>query len=71
MQQVPSGLYEITFRLYDVFRQQQLAGYRYTVESKNLRTAAHQIADIIYEKLTGERGAFNTRIAYVTRNNFV
>ncbi len=69
VQQVPSGLYEITFRLYDVFRQQQLAGYRYTVESKNLRTAAHQIADIIYEKLTGERGAFNTRIAYVTRED--
>jgi TolB protein len=69
MQQVPSGLYEITFRLYDVFRQQQLAGYRYTVEGKNLRTAAHQIADIIYEKLTGERGAFNTRIAYVTRED--
>jgi TolB protein len=69
VRQVPKGLYEITFRLYDVFRQQQLAGYRYTVEAKNLRTAAHQIADIIYEKLTGERGAFNTRIAYVTRED--
>jgi TolB protein len=69
VRQMPSGLYEITFRLFDVFRQQQLAGYRYTVEGKNLRTAAHQIADIIYEKLTGERGAFNTRIAYVTRED--
>lgn len=61
--------YEVTFRLYDVFRQQQLAGYRYTVEAKVLRTVAHQVADIIYEKLTGERGAFNTRIAYVTRED--
>jgi TolB protein len=69
VRQTPSGLYEITFRLFDVFRQQQLAGYRYTVEGKNLRTAAHQIADTIYEKLTGERGAFNTRIAYVTRED--
>ncbi len=69
VRQVPSSQYEITFRLYDVFRQQQLAGYRYTVEGTNLRAAAHQIADIIYEKLTGERGAFNTRIAYVTRED--
>jgi TolB protein len=69
VRQVPSGKYEITFRLYDVFRQQQLAGYRYTVEGEILRTVAHQVADIIYEKLTGERGAFNTRIAYVTRED--
>ena len=69
VRQVEGGRYEVTFRLYDVFRQQQLAGYRYTVEAKVLRTVAHQVADIIYEKLTGERGAFNTRIAYVTRED--
>ncbi len=66
---VENERYEVTFRLYDVFRQQQLAGYRYTVEAEMLRTVAHQMADIIYEKLTGERGAFNTRIAYVTRED--
>lgn len=69
IRQAAEGQYEVTFRLYDVFRQQQLAGYRYTVAGNTLRTAGHQMADIIYEKLTGERGAFNTRIAYVTRED--
>lgn len=62
-----SGKVEVQFRLYDVFREKQLAGYSYTVEPAALRGLAHQIADVIYEKLTGEPGAFNTRIAYVTK----
>lgn len=61
------GRYEIQFRLYDVLKQAQLAGFRYTVGAPVLRTVAHQIADVVYEKLTGEPGAFNTRIAYITR----
>ncbi len=60
--------YQVQFRLYDVFKETQLAGYRYTVSEAMLRTVAHQIADIIHEKLTGEPGAFNTRIAYVTQD---
>jgi len=59
--------YEVEFRLYDVFKQKQLAGYRYVVQRGLLRMVAHQIADIIHEKLTGTPGAFNTRIAYITR----
>lgn len=59
--------YQVQFRLYDVFKQTQLAGLRYTVDADMLRTVAHQIADVIYEKLTGEPGAFNTRIAYIIR----
>ena len=61
-----AGKVEVQFRLYDVFREKQLAGYSYTVSPEALRGLAHQIADVIYEKLTGEPGAFNTRIAYVT-----
>lgn len=64
---VAAERYEVQFRLYDVFKQNQLAGYRYTVGRDQLRMLAHQIADVIYEKLTGEPGAFNTRIAYVTK----
>jgi len=58
--------YAVQFQLFDVFRGAQLAGYRYTVEGRQLRRLAHQISDIVYEKLTGEPGAFDTRIAYVT-----
>jgi TolB protein len=67
VQWLPDGRYQVQFRLYDVFKEQQLAGYRYTVVAESLRAVAHQIADIIHEKLTGEPGAFNTRIAYITR----
>lgn len=62
------GKYELEFRLYDVFKQSQLAGYRYVVGADQLRMVAHQISDVIYEKLTGVPGAFNTRIAYITRS---
>ena len=61
------GRVEVQFRLYDVFREKQLAGYSYTVAPQALRRLAHQIADVIHEKLTGEPGAFDTRIAYVTQ----
>jgi TolB protein len=67
IQLLPSGQYQVQFRLFDVYKEQQLAGFRYTVGADMLRTVAHQIADIVYEKLTGEPGAFNTRIAYITR----
>ncbi|MHB8346558.1 MAG: Tol-Pal system beta propeller repeat protein TolB [Acidiferrobacterales bacterium] len=68
---LPSGEYQVQFRLYDVFKQQQLAGYLYDVTRTQLRTVAHQISDIIYQKLTGVPGAFNTRIAYITRTGGV
>lgn len=58
--------YEIEFHVYDVFRGQSLMGYNLPVSGDNLRAAAHRIADMIFEKLTGVRGIFSTRIAYVT-----
>lgn len=61
------GHYQVEFRLYDVFKEKQLAGFQYSVDAKLLRATAHQISDIIYQKLTGEPGAFSSRIAYITR----
>ena len=62
-----SGQWQVEFRLYDVFKEKQLAGYSYTVASDRLRAVAHQISDLVYEKLTGEPGVFSTRVAYITR----
>ena len=57
--------YEAQFFLFDVYKGEQLAGYRLASRGRELRHTAHRIADIIYEKITGEPGAFATRIAYV------
>jgi TolB protein len=61
-----NGRFKVEFRLFDVFRGAQLTGYELDARPDELRRIAHQMSDIIYEALTGERGAFDTRIAYVT-----
>jgi TolB protein len=61
------GRYDVRFRLWDVVRGQDLGGQSYAVTAGDLRLAAHKIADYIYEKLTGDKGVFSTRIAYVTK----
>lgn len=61
------GRYDVRFRLWDVVRGQDLGGQSYVVTQADLRLAAHRIADFVYEKLTGDKGAFSTRIAYVTK----
>lgn len=59
------GLYNIEFQLLDVLKQKQLVGRSMPAKKRNLRSRAHQISDFIYEQITGTRGAFNTRIAFV------
>jgi len=59
------GLYNIEFQLLDVLKQRQLLGRSMPASKRNLRSRAHQISDFIYEQITGTRGAFNTRIAFV------
>ena len=60
------GALRVEFELFDVGKQQRLAGLAISGQRTALRDVAHQIADIIYEKILGVRGAFWTRIAYVT-----
>ena len=61
------GRFDVRFKLWDVVKGSELGGQSSAVEAGDLRLAAHRIADFIYEKLTGEKGVFSTRIAYVTR----
>ena len=61
------GRFDLRFKLWDVVKGDELLGQALAVPAADLRLAAHRIADVIYEKLTGERGVNATRIAYVTR----
>ena len=64
---LPDGRWDVRFRLWDVVRGADQGGQSYAVAVGDLRMAAHRIADFIYEKLTGEKGVFSTRISYVTK----
>lgn len=61
------GRFEARFRLFDIPKQAQIGGAAFTLNANQVRATAHRIADMIYEKLTGDRGVFSTRIAYVMK----
>ena len=64
---VADGRFEVRMRLWDIVRGADLGGQSLTVVQADLRLAAHRIADFVYEKLTGDKGVFSTRIAYVAK----
>ncbi len=61
----PDGSLIVSFRLWDVFAQERMAGWQYSTMPDNWRDVAHLISDAIYERLTGESGYFYSRIVYV------
>ena len=64
---LPEGSgYRIEYELFDVAKQERLLGFALTAPAGAMRDVAHQISDAVYEKILGVRGAFWTRIAYVT-----
>jgi len=66
VQKTGADLYDISFWLLDVFQAKQIVAYKIPATEKSLRAAAHKISDIVYQQLTGVKGAFSTRIAYIT-----
>lgn len=61
----PDGRLRAEFRLWDVFASEQMLGQQFYTTPENWRRLAHIIADAIYERLTGEKGYFDTRIVFV------
>jgi len=61
------GRFDVRYKLWDAVRNEQLLGQSKVVLAADLRLAAHRVADEIHQKLTGERGVYATRIAYVVR----
>ena len=61
------GKLKVSFQLMDALKQTQLAGMEYQINPSQTRTTAHKIADVIYQKLTGQSGMFASHIAYITK----
>jgi TolB protein len=66
MQAQGSDRYTINFELYNVLNRQRLLGYQISANRAGLRLASHQVADMVFDKILGIRGAFATRIAYIS-----
>lgn len=66
MQAEGADRYNITYELYNVLTKQRLLGFQISANRAGLRSAGHQIADAVFEKILGIRGAFSTRIAYIS-----
>jgi len=64
----PDGRLRAEFRLWDTFAGQQMMGQQFFTDPKNWRRVAHMIADAIYERVTGEKGYFDTRIVFVSES---
>lgn len=62
----PAGRVQVAVRLWDVGASKQLGTIAFKTPTDNLRKAAHEISDFVYEQLTGEKGYFDTRIVYVS-----
>jgi len=67
VQKTEDGRFDVRYKLYDTNKMSTLSFFNVTQSPQFLRVAAHKVADDVFEKLTGIRGIFSTRIAYVTK----
>jgi len=66
--QMPDGRLRVAFRLWDVYGQSQMDGQQFFTQPQNWRRVAHMVSDAIYEKVTGEKGYFDTRIVFISES---
>ncbi|HEX2592479.1 MAG TPA: Tol-Pal system beta propeller repeat protein TolB [Rhizomicrobium sp.] len=64
----PDGRLRVDFRLWDVYGESQMLGQQFTATPDNWRRIAHLISDAIYERITGEKGYFDTRIVFISES---
>ncbi len=64
----PDGRLRADFRLWDIFGETQMLGLQFSTTPENWRRIAHMIADKIYERITGEKGYFDTRIVFISES---
>ncbi|MGB6308238.1 MAG: Tol-Pal system beta propeller repeat protein TolB [Steroidobacteraceae bacterium] len=66
VQALDADHFNISFELYNVLTRQRMLGYQFSANRPGLRLASHQVADMVFQKILGIRGAFATRIAYIS-----
>ena len=64
----PDGRLKVDFRLWDIFGESQMVGLQFTTTPENWRRVAHLVSDAIYERITGEKGYFDTRIVFISES---
>jgi TolB protein len=64
--QQPDGRIKVDFRLWDTSSGQQLLGQTFSTTPENWRRVAHMVSDAIYERITGEKGYFDTRVVFIS-----
>jgi len=66
--QQPDGRLRVDFRLWDVYGESQMLGQTFSSTPENWRRIAHMVSDAIYERVTGEKGYFDTRIVFISES---
>src|SRR5262245_48581957 len=64
----PDGRLRVDFRLWDIFGESQMVGLQFTTTPENWRRVSHLVSDAIYERITGEKGYFDTRIVFISES---
>jgi len=62
------GRLKVEFRLWDIFGESQMVGLQFTTTPENWRRIAHLVSDAIYERITGEKGYFDTRVVFISES---